>query len=76
MKILKEGNWSGDAKCPVCGTNKKGQVVLIPIAGTEEGSIMKAIQVHLGCIDLTYYKHFGGSTESIIEQIFENKGGN
>jgi hypothetical protein len=56
MKVFKGYNDIGDDVCPICGKNTQKETVLIPIAGTEEGNIMKAMQVHLDCIDLTYYE--------------------
>jgi RNA polymerase subunit RPABC4/transcription elongation factor Spt4 len=53
MRVFKSYNDCGDDVCPVCGKNTQKKTVLIPIAGTEKGNIMKAIQVHLDCIDLT-----------------------
>ena len=41
MRIFEEGNWTTD-KCPVCGTDKEGPVVLISIKGTNEGYISEA----------------------------------
>jgi hypothetical protein len=56
MKVFKSFNNYGDDVCPVCGKNTLKETVLIPIAGTENGNIMKAMQVHLDCIDLTYHE--------------------
>ena len=53
MRIFEEGNWTTD-KCPVCGTDKEGPVVLISIKGTNEGYISEARQVHLNCLELIY----------------------
>lgn len=38
-----------DLKCPICDTNDDGVMVLIPIAGTEDGNNMQAQPMHLGC---------------------------
>lgn len=35
--------------CPICQSNDDGVTVLVPIAGTEEDSIMEAKPVHLAC---------------------------
>lgn len=56
MRIFEKGNWSHGAKCPICGTNKDGQVCLVAKSGTEEDNIAKAIQVHINCIELWYKK--------------------
>jgi len=54
MRIFKEPNLSNNWKCPICRTNKKEEVILIGIIGTEEDSIMQAEQFHLNCIDLSF----------------------
>lgn len=41
-----------DVKCMLCGKNTEGKAVLLPIDGTKDGNIERAIQVHLDCIDL------------------------
>ena len=50
MKIFENFNESG--KCHICGTNKPGKCVLIPLDNTEDGNNEQAIQVHLDCIAL------------------------
>lgn len=65
MKVFKKGNWKGGIVCPICGTNKQGQVVLMGIDRTEEYGLkeynlsflvsngnIEAKQVHLDCLDL------------------------
>ena len=37
-------------ECPVCHTNKDGECVLIPVDGTEDGSIEQAKPVHVECL--------------------------
>ena len=55
MRIFKEGNWKNAKRlCPVCNTGKDGEVILIPIANTEEENIMEAVPVHLDCLQLLY----------------------
>jgi hypothetical protein len=49
-------------KCPICGKSDDMPVVLVGIAGTQEGHIMEAEQFHLACIDLTYYPGIGRPT--------------
>lgn len=46
-----------DVKCPLCNTDEKKEATLVPIAGTEDGSIAHAIQVHVDCLQeqLWYY---------------------
>jgi len=38
--------------CKICGTNKDGKSVLIPINGTKNDGIVECEQVHLDCLDL------------------------
>ena len=58
MKTFKQGNWAEKKTiCPICKTNKEGEVVLIAIDGTnskESPLTYEAIQVHLDCLDLWY----------------------
>ena len=44
----------GDGKCIVCGTSKEGEVILVPVLGTSDGSISQAVPLHIDCIDLVY----------------------
>ena len=57
MKIFTKPNLSNNWKCPICNTSDSTEVTLIKIAGTEEGNICEAEQVHINCIDLVLYKH-------------------
>ena len=41
-------------KCPICKTADDKPVVLIGIAGTENGGNIEAKQFHLDCINLTF----------------------
>ena len=52
MRIFKEGNWNTKETCPICKTQKKGEVVLIAIEGKQKGFNCEALQVHLDCLDL------------------------
>jgi len=58
MRVFKEPNLSDKWKCPICKTNKKEEVVLIPIVGTKEGNTVQAEQFHLSCINLMWDKSF------------------
>lgn len=49
MKIFKQGNWDDDS-CPLCNTKDEGEVVLVPIDGTQEGYTAQAKQIHAKCI--------------------------
>lgn len=46
---FKHGNWTNNI-CPICKTKDDGEVVLIPIVGTQEGHNAQAVQVHVQCI--------------------------
>lgn len=56
MRTFEGGNWDG-AVCPLCGTAKEGKIVLVPIAGTFEGNLAQAREIHVECIGdvLIYY---------------------
>jgi len=56
MRIFEKPNLSNDWKCPICGTNKVQKVVLVSIAGTQDGNIIQAEQIHLDCINLIWDK--------------------
>ena len=81
MRVFKQGNWEipETPPCPICGTKKDGEVVLIPISGSnEEGSLnYEARQIHLECLDLMILppaeaEEFGAT---IIYQALQDKGG-
>lgn len=38
--------------CPICGTAKNVETVLVPVPGTEDGGIVDAKQIHKKCIEL------------------------
>lgn len=53
MRIFEHGNWNETTEpCPVCGRKDPGPVVLVGIAGTEDGHNIQARQYHVACIDL------------------------
>ena len=52
MRTFKSFNASHGAICPVCGTAKDCETVLVAIPGTEEDGICEAKQVHKKCYDL------------------------
>ena len=71
MRVFPKFNQS--SVCPVCGTNKEGEAVLVAVEGTQDGNICEALQIHLGCIDL----NVGRSVNErywVISQTFEAKG--
>lgn len=51
MREFKHPNMDSfkDEPCPICGTSKDAPVVLVPIPGTEDGNVMKAMQAHAKC---------------------------
>jgi len=56
MRVFEHPNTSAGWKCPICKTDADKEVVLIGVAGTEEGHIMQAEQIHLDCIELRLVK--------------------
>jgi len=44
-----------DSVCPVCKTSDDGECVLIPIVGTQDGSIFQAKPMHLACAIPQWY---------------------
>jgi hypothetical protein len=52
MRIFPHMNQVGQDVCPICKTKDDKPVVLIAIAGTEEGNNILAQQVHVDCLDL------------------------
>ncbi len=44
-------NSIGKGTCLICGTGKKGKVMLVIIDGTQDGNIAEAKPIHVGCID-------------------------
>ena len=66
MRIFKKGNWENTKNvCPICKTQKEGEVTLLAISGTQEGHNVQAKQVHVDCLDL-WYDHREG-----IDIIFQ-----
>jgi len=55
-------------KCIICGTNEDRECILIPIFGTEDGSLVQAVPVHTGCLALGYDKE-----NKIIYQVLTTK---
>lgn len=56
MRIFDEFNPTGDHVCPICGTNSKDPTMLVAMDGTEDGGICQAMQVHVGCVNLSIKK--------------------
>lgn len=56
MRIFEHPNKEMNWRCPICGKDTDKPVVLAGIYGTEDGGNIQAEQIHLDCIDLTYYK--------------------
>ena len=53
--------------CPVCGTNEQGECVLIPVDGTEDGSVCEAVPVHRDCINASVCRIDSSRTVIYIE---------
>ena len=52
MRTFEHPDFSGGFTCPICSTSADAPVVLVLIAGTEDGNIMEAAQVHAECYEL------------------------
>lgn len=58
MRTFKQGNWENtNVGCPICNTQDKGEVILIPIDGTKQGNNIEAVQTHTTCLqkELMFY---------------------
>ena len=78
MRLFEKGNWSGKTACPVCKTNKDGQVTLIPKIGTGDNPKKKfqnfeAKQAHLDCLDLWFDEKNGFIIQKINTKNPTNK---
>lgn len=76
MRVFKQGNWRHGAKCPICNTNKKEEVVLIGIVGTEEDNIIEGKQFHLSCLELLFDEKLGIIYQKVILCQNANTNGN
>ena len=56
------------SRCPICDNSEDGECCLVPIIGTQEGTIVEAIPIHTGCLSLVYDKK-----NNIIYQSLERK---
>lgn len=68
MRVFPRPNKKYGWRCPICNTDEDGEVVLIRIAGTEDGNNAEAEQVHLDCLDLVWDRENG-----IIFQILKRE---
>jgi hypothetical protein len=50
MKTFEQGNWSHGDTCALCKTAAEGEVILVPKAGTEDGNLSEAVQIHTKCL--------------------------
>ena len=55
MRVFEHPNLS-NFNCPICNTSEDKPVTLCIIDGTKEDRIAQAIQIHIDCITLIYYK--------------------
>lgn len=69
MRTFKEMNKSTGDTCPICGTQKDGEVVLIGIQGTEQDRIIEAKQFHLECIELRYIPTHNGHPNMLYQSF-------
>ncbi len=51
MRVFEHPNMA-NFLCPICGRDTDEPVVLVSTGGRDKTGIMKAVQVHLDCIDL------------------------
>jgi len=56
MRVFNHMNQSGKDVCPICKTKKDEPTVLIAIDGTVDGGNEEAMQVHLECLRLRFFK--------------------
>lgn len=49
----------GSGKCVICKTSNKGEVILVPIEGTEDDGICEAQPIHVDCINLSFNRDHG-----------------
>jgi len=65
MNVFKD--FPKKSKCPICGTNKDKESVLIGIDGTQEGKNIQAQVFHLDCLDLMYNEDMGFIYQKVIK---------
>lgn len=65
MKIFEQPNLI-TFRCPICGTNDKKPVTLVPIYGTEKDGMAQAIQVHVDCLELKYQPLKSNDGEKLV----------
>jgi hypothetical protein len=66
MRVFDHPNLTDGWTCPICGKADDKPVVLIVIAGTQDGNIAEAEQFHLECLEPEYVK-----SHKIIIQVLE-----
>lgn len=67
MKVFEQFNQT--TKCKICGTNRKGQSVLIPKYETQKDGNVECEQVHLECLDLEWILDQNMETYFIVQSI-------
>jgi hypothetical protein len=62
MRTIAHPNFDDGHHCPICGTKEDKEVILVSIAGTQDGNNCQAIQVHTDCLQeqLVFYPEIGG----------------
>ena len=74
LKIFE--NFNETSVCKICGTNKPGKAILIPIAGTDDSNgNCKAEQIHLDCLNLMWTIDKLGQDIAVIYQIVNTLNG-
>jgi len=66
MRVFEHPNMI-NFNCPICGANDDDPVVLIGIYGTQEGGNIQAAQVHLKCLELTWYPDEGLIAQQVVK---------
>lgn len=68
LKIFE--NFNQTCTCKICGTNKPGKTILIPIAGTDDNhGNCQAEQIHLDCLNLMWIEIVDKPHSAVISQI-------
>jgi hypothetical protein len=53
MRTFEHPNFGEYDKCPICGTNRDEEVILVAVKGTSDGYNIQAVQVHTKCLEQT-----------------------
>lgn len=75
-RIFKNGNWTGSQRCcPVCKKKENGDLILVPVVGTEDGNNINAVQVHVKCIldKVNFYPSKTEDDNAVIALIADDR---